>query len=228
MKAADLCELCTEKQKQIKEAADSSEEKHENPADAGAFSGDDENREANPLNISEISTHDENNEDAQVKIKHLELELARVKLELVDAQCKNQELDHILKTHKINGESAAGTTATNSSISSNANSHNTPVASTQVNQTQRNSNADATSGIMSSSTSSLNYHSGITNMNTITSTPTALNGSNNSINNNPNSGSNNNNNWLSKTLTQFKEATNQVVQKAQKVNKTLSIDTNNS
>jgi hypothetical protein len=52
---------------------------------------------------------------------------------------------------------------------------------------------------------------------------TNLNGSNNSINNNANG-----NNWLSKTFTQFKEATNQVVQKAQKVNKTMSIDTNNS
>lgn len=37
-------------------------------------------------------------EDQSNKIKQLELELARVKLELVDAQCRNQEFDYKLKT----------------------------------------------------------------------------------------------------------------------------------
>ncbi len=34
------------------------------------------------------------------KIKILELELARIKLELVNSECKNQELDHELKGYK--------------------------------------------------------------------------------------------------------------------------------
>lgn len=37
-------------------------------------------------------------EDQTSRIRQLELELARVKLELVDAQCRNQEYDHKLKT----------------------------------------------------------------------------------------------------------------------------------
>ena len=37
-------------------------------------------------------------DDPASKIKQLELELARVKLELVDAQCRNQEFDHKLKS----------------------------------------------------------------------------------------------------------------------------------
>lgn len=120
-----------------------------------------------------------------------------MKLELVDAQCKNQELDHTIKNLK-NGDPQA-----------------LPVANNVNNKI-----ADPVS--MSSSTSSLNQYAPNTN-NSTASNATNLNGSNSSINNNPNA-----NNWLSKTFTQFKQATNQVVQKAQKVNNTMSFDTNNS
>ena len=127
--------------------------------------------------------------------------MARVKLELVDAQCKNQELDHTIKNLK-NGDLQA------SSL---------PVANNVNNKI-----ADPIIGSMSSSTSSLNQYAPNT-VNSSATNATNLNGSNSSINNNPNA-----NNWLSKTFTQFKQATNHVVQKAQKVNNTMSLDTNNS
>ena len=138
---------------------------------------------------SEPATGDNGDSETVLKIKNLELELARVKLELVDAQCKNQELDHTIKNLK-SGDSL---NAVNS-------------------QAVKNSDQNA---IISSSTNSLSHNS--TNTNALA---TNLNGSNNSINSSSNNNNNNGNNWLSKTLTQFKEATNQVVQKAQKANKT--------
>jgi hypothetical protein len=126
--------------------------------------------------------------------------LARVKLELVDAQCKNQELDHTIKNIR-NGDPQASALP----IANNVN----------------NKIADPINS-MSSSTSSLNQYTPNT-INSSALNATNFNGSNSSINNNPNT-----NNWLSKTFTQFKQATNQVVQKAQKVNNTMSLDTNNS
>lgn len=107
----------------------------------------------------------------ELKIKNLELELARVKLELVDAQCKNQEFDHKLK----------------SMMGSNPESRHGSITAKSMGSAADNLE------IMSASTTSINSLSG-----------------------NNNSPANGNNSWLSKTLTQFKEATNQVVQKAQK------------
>ncbi|RNA13087.1 rab GTPase-activating 1 isoform X2, partial [Brachionus plicatilis] len=104
--------------------------------------------------------------DQELKIKNLELELARVKLELVDAQCKNQEFDHRLKTM----------------VGSNPESRHGSITTKSLGSTTDNLE------MMTASTTSINSLPG--------------NGTNNS--------------WLSKTLTQFKEATSQVVQKAQK------------
>jgi hypothetical protein len=192
VKISDLCETCVEKHNTLVNSNEGDVLVDEEEKNASQIESE---NEINQLNDSENETF--------MKIKNLELELARVKLELVDAQCKNQELDHTIKNLK-NGESPTSS----SSILNNANIKN-------IDQL----------GAMSSSTSSLNqYASNSTNM---ASSPnqiaTNLNGSNNSINNNANG-----NNWLSKTFTQFKEATNQVVQKAQKVNKTMSTDTNNN
>lgn len=100
----------------------------------------------------------DSNELNLIKIKQLELELARVKLELVDSQCKNQEYKH-----KINKQQQQSQSGSNNSI----------VDSTS-------SNGDQV--ILSSTKTTKNNQSG-------------------------------QNNWLSKTFTQFKEATNQVVQK---------------
>ena len=180
-----LCEGCIEK---VKNVSNSNEDE---PL---------ENEEENDTSQLENTVDDEsiNDIDTLTKIKNLELELARVKLELVDAQCKNQELDHSIKSLK-NGDISAST------VPNNVNSKH----SDQL-------------GIMSSSTSSLNQNTP-SMANSPTQTATNLNGSNNSINNNTNG-----NNWLSKTFTQFKQATNQVVQKAQKVNSTMSFDANNN
>ena len=130
-----------------------------------------------------------NSKDAQAfnKIKRLELELARVKLELVDAQCKNQEFDH-----KLKGYMSTGSAGRDKSMS-------------------LSSNQSMRSNSIVSQTSTENQ-SIITNS-SINSLKTSPNGT--SYASTPNN--NSNNNWLSKTLTQFKEATNQVVQKAQKV-----------
>ena len=106
------------------------------------------------------------NELNLVRIKQLELELARVKLELVDSQCKNQEYKH-----KINKQQQQVGIVDNSE-----------------------SLSPSSSGLVSSS-----------------ATTTTRSKSTNSTQ----SGQNN---WLSKTFTQFREATNQVVQKVQKTN----------
>ncbi len=107
------------------------------------------------------------------RIKHLELELARVKLELVDAQCKNQEFDHRLKGYENNREMKSGS----------------------------NEQAFAIDSMTAS-------------MSSLTNNSRSINASNGSINS---SSGNVGNSWLSKTFTQFKEAKNQVVLKAQKV-----------
>lgn len=112
------------------------------------------------------------------RVKHLELELARVKLELVDAQCRNQEFDHILKGYE-NNQNPSGS------------NFNTRMSRSSIDYDNQ----------MSSSTSSLNNK----------------NASNGSIYSGVNGGQSNGNSWLSKTFTQFKEAKNHVVLKAQKV-----------
>lgn len=124
------------------------------------------------------------------KIKNLELELARVKLELVDAQCKNQEFDHKLK----------GMNNTNSSNMSKENIATSPNHSARSNSTvsQASNYFDSQ---MSASVSSLSKHGSVA-------------GSNGSLYSNQA----NTNNWLSKTFTHFKEATNQVVQKVKNTN----------
>jgi hypothetical protein len=159
LKVSDLCEICSDKQKNassLNKSVDSNENRHtESEENTSSNENDDDSNEEKIDNLS--------------KIKNLELELARVKLELVDAQCQNQEMDHTLKALKINN------------------------------------NNDSISQVMSSSTSSISQYSTPSNF--------VNGGSNSNLNN-----GNNNNNWLSKTFTQFKEATNQVVQKAQKVN----------
>lgn len=140
------------------------------------------------------------------KIKSLELELARVKLELVDAQCKNQEYDHKLK-NALHGQSNVADYSLSSSSSASSSTKRSPLESTSTlsQDSITNENQPATS----LSQTSLNNSSN----NTITAAksnnqPSSANNSPlNSLNNNTNS-----NNWLSKTISQF----NQVVQKAQK------------
>jgi uncharacterized protein YukE len=139
------------------------------------------------LKHSKVSTSDRSNNiekqqaNSSSKIKFLELELARVKLELVDAQCKNQEFDHKIKTLI-----SASNGLSKDSLEFKSTNSNTSIT------------ADKNNPKPTSDPNDSNLYS-----------------SNNLIVNNINNG-NNANNWLSKTLTQFKEATNQVVQKAQK------------
>ena len=136
------------------------------------------------------------------KIKFLELELARVKLELVDAQCKNQELDHKLKniSNSSNG-------MTNSTSNSNTNLSGTNAASSSSTVGLRsNSQSSASESQSNISSSSLGKSQQGASSNLVSSLSLG----------NAAAGANSNN-WLSKTFTQFKEATNQVVQKAQKV-----------
>ena len=126
------------------------------------------------------------------KIKRLELELARVKLELVDAQCKNQEFDHKIKS-LMNSSSTNG-------------AHNTAsVSSSSTNSLSQLARENSLNG--ASTAAPFDFKSMSSNMSASSS-----NSSNITIGSNPSG-----NNWLSKTFTQFKEATNQVVQKAQKV-----------
>jgi Rab GTPase-activating protein 1 len=110
---------------------------------------------SNSVSNSSIAINDQNSQiQSKDKIKQLELELARVKLELVDAQCKNQEYKHKFKQIQLQ----------------QTDSHETFKIPLPPNS-------------LASSMSSL------------TSPGSRTNG------------------WLTKTFSQFKEATNQVVQK---------------
>jgi hypothetical protein len=93
---------------------------------------------------------------ASEKVKQLELELARVKLELVDSQCQNQEYKHRLKQYQVVSESGS-------------------------------SEAISGQASLSQSVSSL-------------------------------SAANGKNSWFTKTISQFKEAKNQVAQKVKSSN----------
>lgn len=112
---------------------------------------------SNSVSSNSIATNDHNSQTQSLdKIKQLELELARVKLELVDAQCKNQEYKHKFKQIQL-----------------------------QQADTQETFKVPLPPNSLASSMSSL------------TSPGVKSNG----------------NSWLTKTFSQFKEATNQVVQK---------------
>jgi hypothetical protein len=166
---------------------------------------DDLNKKVDQINDSLLAS----NKDNLDKIKGLEYELARVKLELVDAQCKNQEYDHKLKGYTCAGAanssvaSSNGTTATNASGGTAAPVHE--LVSTRSNSTS----------------SQVFYDNQLT---TPSNRSSSSFGSNSTINSNPGGNAQQNgNNWLSKTFTQFKEATNQVVQKAQKTSKISTV-----
>jgi hypothetical protein len=129
--------------------------------------------------------------DLSRKIKFLELELARVKLELVDSQCKNQEYDHKIRT----------------------------LINTSKDQFKESSNEfikDSPDSIISSSSSSLSTISYKNKTKQLVAQTDSNSYSQNFLMMNNLDNRNNSNNWLSKTFSQFKEATNQVVQKAQK------------
>lgn len=169
-------------------------------------------------NSSKTTTQDlimTRDQEQESKIKHLELELARVKLELVDAQCRNQEFDHKLKSVlNIN---------LSSQDSSNESNTQQQVASKSLSQSSL-TNGESPTG---SNPGLGNFYQTQANTN---SNYSSMSNSNNSVfttaSNNGTNSTTNSNNWLSKTLFQFKEATNQVVQKAQKV-KLNSNDSNN-
>jgi hypothetical protein len=202
----NLCEKCTENNKLDDDTLDNSiltvdneEDKQTSKSLSTSSSTSLESSDSDVKNESISSkladfSSDSNMKDQQIsKIKLLELELARVKLELVDAQCKNQEFDHKLKG-MIN----------NSSINSNASKEN--ISMSPNHSVRSNSTISQTSNIfesqMSASASSLSKHGS-------SGSNTSLYSSLNQVNSN---------NWLSKTFTHFKEATNQVVQKVKNTN----------
>lgn len=156
------------------------------------------------------------------KIKFLELELARVKLELVDAQCKNQELDHKLKN--INNSSSSTNGGLNSTSNSNTNlsGMNNAASSSSTVGLRSNSQSSASESQFNISSSSVGGKGQANHAATSSNLVSSL-----SLGNAATGGANSNN-WLSKTFTQFKEATNQVVQKAQKVKIPAPNDPNNT
>ena len=167
---------------------------------------DDLNKKVDLINDTLYTSNKENLD----KIKSLEHELARVKLELVDAQCRNQEYDHRFKTFN------------NSNNNSNS---NTPSHVSMVNYNENNSAAAFVSTRSSSTSGQILYgeqqntsvnRSSLNNGGGSSTTLSSNNSSSNTLNAMNSVAGANGNNWLSKTFTQFKEATNQVVQKAQK------------
>ena len=236
-KKLDLCEKCIENNKidddskseattpnnngensksenNLSSPATSSEDSDSLPED-DAYTGEpdnkyylDNNANQNNDNINENpieSTNNTNNKENNqlIKIKKLELELARVKLELVDAQCKNQEFDHLLKGYLNSTSNNTNNNNTNNNSDQIKTSNNNIIRSNSTaSQDTNNSNQIS---MMSASLTSLSSQMGLSNSNS--------NASNSTLSNT------NSNNWLSKTFTQFKEATNQVVQKAQKSSK---------
>ena len=182
-KKLNLCELCLENNKTEIESDMNTPIDNNSSSEMNAltksFSSESSASPQSTFNDNIDTEKSEESLESTDRIKHLELELARVKLELVDAQCKNQEFDHIIK-------------GLESSSSNNS-----------ILRMTRNSIDQTPESQMSSSTMSL----------------TKNNSSNGSINSSVGIQQSNNgsNSWLSKTFTQFKEAKNQVVQKAQKV-----------
>jgi hypothetical protein len=133
-----------------------------------------------------------------LKIKRLELELARVKLELVDAQCKNQEFDHLLKGYLNSSSQDSNSSKPNGNNNNHGNIFRSNSTASQEN------NGGPPYQTMSSSLTSLNSSASNTASNTTLNNMIGAGNSNGT----------NGNNWLSKTFTTFKEATNNVVQKA--------------
>jgi hypothetical protein len=193
-----------------------------------------------PTSVSSINESDSkfptytNKEQQNLnKIKSLEMELARIKLELVDAQCKNQEYDHKLKgilsgsaavsISNTNGNGIlAGVNYSSSSLNKESNSINSSSNNLRSMSSTSQNSLDTTT--IASATVNSGANGGAANGTRYTSkqmTPA-------SISSNQNVSNANANNWFSKTITQFKEATNQVVQKAQKVkmSSTTSLATN--
>ena len=193
-----LCDKCSENNKESEDlnlslSAIDNDDEHDKNSISTSSSRSLESSDSNDnLNQKPTDSTSNNLKDQQAfnKIKHLELELARVKLELVDAQCKNQEFDHKLK----------GYTSTNSNASKE-NIAMSPVQNIKSNSTVSQS-SNLFEGPMSVSATSLSKHGSV--------------GSNSSLYSGINQG--NSNNWLSKTFTHFKEATNQVVQKVKNNN----------
>ncbi|CAF0799546.1 unnamed protein product [Brachionus calyciflorus] len=180
MKKFNLCEMCQENNKIEDDQSEKSSSINDlvnlgNNVSSSSASSNDPFDEETKIDIetkfdlgdtsliNNLDSSEDRLSEQELKIKNLELELARVKLELVDAQCKNQEFDHKLKLFGSNSGSRNGSLTGN------------------------NDKLD----LMTGSTTSINSLQQ-TNF------------------------SNGNNNWLSKTFSQFKEVTNNVVQKAQK------------
>jgi hypothetical protein len=171
---------------------------------------DDLNRKVDQINDSLLAS----NRDNLDKIKQLEYELARVKLELVDAQCKNQEYDHRFKSLNMSNNPSSSLIAAGGSNYSTT----TPVLSNghEVGG-GGGGGGGGVAGRSNSTNSQVFYNDANTTPSNRSSSSFGSNSTLNSTASGANSGAvNNGNNWLSKTFTQFKEATNQVVQKAQK------------
>jgi hypothetical protein len=233
-KKLDLCESCVENNKiddepnndslttsnsnndlnnQSSMTSSSSSYSHEDTETGDPFSASTEksNKDPNESGLSNENGLSAREQQSLGKIKNLELELARVKLELVDAQCKNQELDHKLKGFLASSNGQTNSNDTNNLRSNSVSSQNQTdsLSTMSVSTTSLNSNSTTSTGSKHKSHNSLSMSSSVTGASSST-----LNGSVTSINNS--------NNWLSKTFTQFKEATNQVVQKAQKARNDLN------
>ena len=210
-------------------------------ADASLFNDEDDDDAGEADEEEEEEEERESAEESEEtdKIKRLEMELARVKLELVDAQCKNQEFDHILKSYAL----ANTHTAINGAISSISSSSEQSTATTTTRLNTRSTSAaseppppqSSQSSSISNSNSSGSASGGqTTTMGSVSHSVGSLNGggapSSSSSSSSPSAAAagntnGNTNNWLSKTFSQFREATNQVVQKAQKAKIQASIST---
>jgi hypothetical protein len=150
-----FCDLCTENNKLVDLESEQNGQKNQSqdsPSKVLSTTSFDEdssleilndvNNKADNLleNIESSSTNKENLE----KIRVLELELARVKLELVDAQCKNQEYDHKFKNLNAENPSLINSLASRSN-SSDIGGSQTSLSSAgfynmNSNQTSNNSN----------------------------------------------------------------------------------------
>ena len=134
--------------------------------------------------------------------------MARVKLELVESQCRNQEFDHKLKSVLPNSNVGSQDSSNESNVQQQTASKSLSQSSLNNGESPTGSNPSIGNFYQTQAMPNSN-HSSMSNSNNSVFT--------NSASTNGNNSTNNSSNWLSKTLFQFKEATNQVVQKAQKV-----------
>lgn len=173
---------------ETKSSLSSSNSDSEVEESSSSFENMDElNRKVDQINDSLLTSNKENRD----RIKALENELARVKLELVDSQCKNQEYDHFIKTLNNNSSSNGSSVVYNIPNGDNVTSPNHHTVSTRSNSTssQMDNNQQSSSSRSSAFGSSSTLSNGSVN-----ATGAASSG------------------WLSKTFTQFKEATNKTLQ----------------